>query len=332
MRLATNIGAGGLGPYSYDLAHASTTELGVGVAELREGFGRGLGWFDARLAGYFRDAETGNDYAINRYHQPGMGRFLTLDPYMAKAGGAQNPSNPGSWNKYAYVVGDPINGTDRRGLYVDCDGSDCTDYGGDGSNCVVTKSVDTDDGCDDGATGSTSCGANQFEDSNGNCEDEGSANSSPETQDCTMQMYTRMLSGFRGFLLGFLGTHSYLVVTETGAPTVTFDGRHNGNLLQGAYATPGSSTSDPTNNPNNPGGGYAFSTVADGPPVEIPCSDIGSMEQAVTNFNSGPPVMYHTFGTNSNSFLNWLLNQVGLGGLYGQPPGGWGWNTPIPGH
>jgi RHS repeat-associated protein len=110
-----------------------------------------------KFTGYFRDAETGLDYAVNRYHNPGTGRFLTPDPYMAKSGGAQNPSNPGSWNKYAYVVGDPINGTDRRGLYVDCDGADCTDYGGDGNSCVVTKSVDPEAGyegdCDDGGGG-----------------------------------------------------------------------------------------------------------------------------------------------------------------------------------
>ena len=35
------------------------------------------------LSGYFRDSETQLDYAKNRYHQPGMGRFhLTVDPHM----------------------------------------------------------------------------------------------------------------------------------------------------------------------------------------------------------------------------------------------------------
>lgn len=105
------------------------------------------------FAGYFRDAETGLDYAKNRYHQPGMGRFLTPDPYMAKAGGAQDPANPGSWNQYAYVQGDPINGTDRPGLYVDYDGGDDTDYGGNGSSCFASKSDNVEVDCDNEAPG-----------------------------------------------------------------------------------------------------------------------------------------------------------------------------------
>jgi RHS repeat-associated protein len=71
-----------------------------------------------KFTGYFRDAETGLDYAGQRYHSPGQGRFLTPDPYMAKAGGANDPANPGSWNKYAYVVGDPVNHIDRSGLFL----------------------------------------------------------------------------------------------------------------------------------------------------------------------------------------------------------------------
>jgi RHS repeat-associated protein len=73
-----------------------------------------------RSSGYFRDSETQLDYAKNRYHQPGMGRFLTPDPYMAQAGGMQDPSDPGSWNQYAYVLGDPINLNDSEGLYACC--------------------------------------------------------------------------------------------------------------------------------------------------------------------------------------------------------------------
>ena len=32
-----------------------------------------------KFTGYYRDAETGNDYAVNRYESPGAGRFLTPD-------------------------------------------------------------------------------------------------------------------------------------------------------------------------------------------------------------------------------------------------------------
>jgi len=74
-----------------------------------------------KFTGYYRDAETQLDYAVNRYHQPGMGRFLTPDPYMASGG----PQDPGSWNRYAYVAGDPVNFIDRRGLELECTDDDC---------------------------------------------------------------------------------------------------------------------------------------------------------------------------------------------------------------
>lgn len=42
---------------------------------------------------------------------PGWGRFLTPDP-----GASADASNPGSWNRYAYVQGDPVNIVDPFGL------------------------------------------------------------------------------------------------------------------------------------------------------------------------------------------------------------------------
>ena len=68
-----------------------------------------------KFATYFRDSETGLDYANNRYHQPGMGRFTSPDPYKASGG----PSDPGSWNRYAYTGGDPVNRVDPIGLAWD---------------------------------------------------------------------------------------------------------------------------------------------------------------------------------------------------------------------
>jgi len=90
-----------------------------------------------KFTGYFRDAETGLDYADQRYHQPGMGRFLTPDP----SWGSGRTAIPGSWNRYAYAAGDPIRYADPRGRdKVDCDDADdcgcdadfCADGYGDG--------------------------------------------------------------------------------------------------------------------------------------------------------------------------------------------------------
>lgn len=64
-----------------------------------------------KFAAYHRDA-TGLDYADQRYYSPGTARFLNADPYIA-SGGAESP---GSWNRYAYVEGDPVNYSDPDGL------------------------------------------------------------------------------------------------------------------------------------------------------------------------------------------------------------------------
>jgi RHS repeat-associated protein len=60
---------------------------------------------------YFRDG-TGLDYADQRYYGD-TGRFLSPDP----AGlSAVSFSSPGSWNRYGYALGDPVNLFDPQGL------------------------------------------------------------------------------------------------------------------------------------------------------------------------------------------------------------------------
>ncbi|MFN7172996.1 MAG: RHS repeat-associated core domain-containing protein [Fimbriimonadaceae bacterium] len=75
-----------------------------------------------KFATYFRDAVAGLDYADQRYYGSTWGRFLTPDPYQASGGAAA----PGSWNRYAYVEGDPVNYYDPPGLLavsVDSEGN-----------------------------------------------------------------------------------------------------------------------------------------------------------------------------------------------------------------
>jgi len=66
-----------------------------------------------------QNQELANDlYAFQyREYQPIHGRWLSPDP--AGLGGV-NPTNPQSWNRYAYVNGSPLNSVDPLGL---CDGS-----------------------------------------------------------------------------------------------------------------------------------------------------------------------------------------------------------------
>jgi RHS repeat-associated protein len=76
-------------------------------------FGEGMAGNDnIEFATYLRDSYTGLDYADQRFYASTYGRFNTADPYQASAG----PSDPGSWNRYAYVEGDPVNAYDPRGL------------------------------------------------------------------------------------------------------------------------------------------------------------------------------------------------------------------------
>jgi len=70
---------------------------------------------------YWRDSTMGVDYADQRYYAYqavgswSAGRFMSPDP-----GGVAtaDPTNPASWNRYAYAVGDPANGNDPTGQIV----------------------------------------------------------------------------------------------------------------------------------------------------------------------------------------------------------------------
>jgi RHS repeat-associated protein len=56
------------------------------------------------------EAATGLYYYGARYHNPNIGRFMSVDPAGA------DPTDPQSWNRYAYVLNNPYK-------YVDPDGS-----------------------------------------------------------------------------------------------------------------------------------------------------------------------------------------------------------------
>jgi len=65
------------------------------------------------FTGKERDAESGNDYFGARYYASSMGRFLSPDPLLNSG----HPSNPQSWNRYAYAKNSPLGRIDPTGLY-----------------------------------------------------------------------------------------------------------------------------------------------------------------------------------------------------------------------
>src|SRR5262249_34690484 len=67
-----------------------------------------------KFTGEERDPETRLDYFGARYMSAAQGRFLTPDPPLID----QDPSDPQSWNLYAYVRNNPL-------IYIDPTGQDC---------------------------------------------------------------------------------------------------------------------------------------------------------------------------------------------------------------
>ncbi|HUS10906.1 MAG TPA: RHS repeat-associated core domain-containing protein, partial [Pyrinomonadaceae bacterium] len=61
---------------------------------------------------YEWDNESNLDYAKARYYSSGQGRFTSVDPLMRSA----SIGDPQTFNRYSYVLNDPMNSTDPTGL------------------------------------------------------------------------------------------------------------------------------------------------------------------------------------------------------------------------
>jgi RHS repeat-associated protein len=100
---------------------------------------------DNFFATHNRNSCTTVDYADQRFYASTYGRFNTPDPY--KASGSTR--DPGSWNRYAYVGGDPVNFGDPSGLER-AQALPNPYYSGNGGPC--DSSTDLWNGCDYGDT------------------------------------------------------------------------------------------------------------------------------------------------------------------------------------
>jgi RHS repeat-associated protein len=78
----------------------------------QQGYGSPADGVRQQFTGYERDTETGLDFAQARYYTSIQGRFTSPDPLLASA----RPTLPQSWNRYTYVLNNPLRLTDPSGL------------------------------------------------------------------------------------------------------------------------------------------------------------------------------------------------------------------------
>jgi RHS repeat-associated protein len=114
-----------VGTHYFQPDHLSTrllTDSGGNVVGQQGHYPYGELWYPQnsitnwQFTSYQRDNESQNDYALMRSYVNRLARFSSPDP----AGlAAADPSNPQSWNRYAYVTNNPMNLIDPSGL-VDC--------------------------------------------------------------------------------------------------------------------------------------------------------------------------------------------------------------------
>ncbi len=72
-----------------------------------------------KFTSYERDSESNLDYAMARHYSNVVARFMSPDPL------AGTPPDPQTWNRYAYVLNNPISNVDPLGLSTTCDDSGC---------------------------------------------------------------------------------------------------------------------------------------------------------------------------------------------------------------
>ncbi|HEV8431327.1 MAG TPA: RHS repeat-associated core domain-containing protein [Pyrinomonadaceae bacterium] len=87
-------------------------ELGSGVGGRTTGMGFNTAdGLRQKFTSHERDIETGLDYMKARYYHGFLGRFTSADPLLASG----RPPNPQSWNRYSYVLNNPVRLVDPTG-------------------------------------------------------------------------------------------------------------------------------------------------------------------------------------------------------------------------
>jgi RHS repeat-associated protein len=86
-------------------------EIGAGVGGRTTGQGYVADNVRQGFTGYEKDDETGLNFAQARYFASTQGRFTSVDPALESG----RPSLPQTWNRYAYVLNNPLKYVDPNG-------------------------------------------------------------------------------------------------------------------------------------------------------------------------------------------------------------------------
>ncbi len=95
--------------------------------------------FAYKFTGKERDAETGLDNFIKRYHASSMGRFMSPDPMMIMK---QKLLDPQQWNMYSYARNNPLRFIDPTGMYVCTDKDKCAAFEKARQEALKSKNAD----------------------------------------------------------------------------------------------------------------------------------------------------------------------------------------------
>ena len=264
-----------------------------------------------KFATYTRDSATGLDYADQRFYASTFGRFTSPDPYQASGG----PSDPGSWNRYAYTQGDPINGNDPGGLNVSSNFNETWEVG-----CFIADMPWIGGPCRPGGEGG---GGGGDPCANGSAFAPGQVPTAfcyapimvfvpPPDPECSIEVYDRPIEETLGADIPG-ARHGYIrFIDQFGGQTV-FEGIHSGNSVTastGPFVTDALKADKPFKHNNH------FDGDITGPEI---CDWLGILQNDVATVNGAPTIHYNPFGTNSSSVLRYMLQSLPNQAWYGMP-------------
>ena len=124
-RVITNASASVVSRHDY-MPFGEELGAGVGGRTTAMGFSNSGDNNRKKFTLYERDTETALDFAQARYYSATQGRFTSPDPLMSSA----EPSDPQSWNRYAYVGNNPLKLIDPSGMSSQPGGRNISNWNG----------------------------------------------------------------------------------------------------------------------------------------------------------------------------------------------------------